>query len=367
VADVAATEALRVGALGLLIIALPARADPAVEADARTSVYQDTDATTISTTAVAARANPTDQWTIRGRYLADVVSSASVDVVSAATGRFHEVRHEGLASAGLHDGTTTALATGIYSVENDWRSYTGAGSFARDFVNHQLTLGLSGSLGFNEVGRAGDANFHRELWEGSTSLEATLVSSPKDLVNVAYSLLLARGYQASPYRHVRFAGPVPGITIAEPETDPDMRVRQALAVRYNRHLFSDSAIRCHLRGYIDDWGIKSGTGGLEYVIGLGDFELGIFARGYIQTHARFYREAYTERLRYMTADRELSSFADAFSGLRVGFAHRGEVRGFLDEIRAEIKGTGFVFDYFEFPRLGSRRGIIAELALGASF
>jgi len=69
-------------------------AEPAVSVDARGSIYQDSDRTTIITNNVAARGNPSDHVGVDARWLVDVITSASVDVVSAATTAFHETRHE---------------------------------------------------------------------------------------------------------------------------------------------------------------------------------------------------------------------------------------------------------------------------------
>ena len=67
----------------------------------------------------------------------------------------------------------------------------------------------------------------------------------------------------------------------------------------------------------------------------------------------------------MTADRELSTFADVFGGVRAGY--RGTPARALEELRAEIKVEGFHFHYFDYPLLPDRSGIVAELGLGVSF
>jgi len=345
-----------------------ASAQPAADVaavDARTSVYADDDETFISTTTVAARVKPEERVTVTGRYLADVISSASVDVVSAATTRFEETRHEVFGSASYQDGTNTLAAAYVYSVENDWRSHTGNATVGRDFLEHRLTLALSGTLGMNRVGRADDPTFAEELMTASGALTATIVASKDDLVSVTYNALVASGYQASPYRFVRFAGPIAGVPISQQEEMPNRRVRHALGLRYNRHLFRDTALRSHARGYVDDWGVASGTAGSELAIGFGPLEAGPFVRGYLQSAATFYDESYQERRRYMTSDRELGAFADAFGGLRFALFQRWA--GPFEALRAEVKAGGFLFRYFDFPMAPTRRGLTADLALGATF
>jgi hypothetical protein len=327
----------------------------------RSGVYQDTDRTTIETTTVAARANPTASLGVEARYLVDIISSASVDVISAATSGFNEIRHEAEGGLTLHDDVATVSASYIYSVENDWESHTVNGNISRDFADHAVTLGIGGTGQTNAVGRSGDRNFHRTLDALGGTAFFTVATSPRDLVSLTYSLASLDGYQASPYRYVGVRAAT-GPPLGAPETDPQTRLRHAVTLRWNRHVGEDSALRMHMRGYGDDWGVLSGTAGAELRIGLGNWEVGLNVRGYAQTGADFYRATYSQPLRYMTADRELSPFVDAFGGGTLGWrrAHAGA----LEELRFELKAEGFGFWFLDFPRLPERAGVVGELAVG---
>lgn len=358
--------ALIAGISAASLVALTARAQPVATVDARAGIYLDSDHTTIVTTTAAASGTIKDRVTISGRYLADIVTSASVDVVSAATAKFEETRHEASGSVAYADGTTTGSLGYVFSIENDWTSHSINGGASRDFYDHQLTASLGGSLTFNAVGRSGDENFARDLTQGSVALGASVVPSKNDLVNVTYTFMVLSGYQASPYRFVYFKSPaVTALTAGNPETDPEGRIRHALGARWNRHVFSESAIRSQARVYLDDWGVISGTLGVEYVVGFGPVDAAVFARGYGQRAATFYEATYEERRRYMTADRELSTFVDAFGGVRVGY--RGHFTKVIQEFRAELKAEAFVFHYFDYPLLVDRTGFTLETGLGASF
>lgn len=358
-------RALLLAAL-VALAAPPAAAGPDVSIDARTGVYQDTDHTFISTSMIAARATVKDLVTLKGKYLADVVSSASVDVVSAATQHFDELRHEIEGGASYADGTRTASLAYVFSGEHDWLSHSVRAGFSHDFRQHTLTIGAGAALTFNDVGRAGDATFHRDLTQGVGSIDATLVAGRDDLLSLSYSLIVLSGYQASPYRFVFFRSPsVPGQLVGNPETVPDERLRHALGLRWNHHVGSDSAARSHVRAYADDWGVLSATAGLEYVVGLGAFEVGPIVRGYVQDRAELYAPQYEKRQRYMSRDKELSTFVDVFGGLRA--AYRGSPGKSFAELRAEVKVEGFYFHYFDYPLLPNRYGVIGEVGLGASF
>jgi Protein of unknown function (DUF3570) len=346
------------------LVGTSAAAQDVVRADARAGIYQDSDHTTIGTATTAVRGTIEDVITLKGRYLADIISSASVDVISAATDHFDEIRHEAEGGVTYADGTNTINGTYIYSIENDWSSHTGAAGVGRDFFDHQLTLGLGGSFVFNDVGRQDDDNFAEELLIGSVTASAAIVASPDDLVSLAYSLTYASGYQASPYRFAYLGDPT-GLTIGAPENHPDRRVRHALAVRYNRYLFKHTALRSHARVYTDDWGIVSGTAGTELLVGFPPFEVGARVRGYLQGPAAFYEAVYPAAQRYMTADRELGAFADVFAGGVVALRH--DFNATVETLEVEARVDGFYFKYFDFPRLPQRTGLTAELGLGISF
>lgn len=393
--QLAPAVALAIGAT--LAIPLSASADWSGGVDARSSLYQDTDRTTIWTTIANGRVSPTDVLTFNGHYLADIISSASVDVVSAATTRaqcavtlpttiadkcaqnpFHETRHEGAGSVAYADGTNTATLGYTYSKENDWRSHSVSAAYSRELVNKQLTLGLGGSYTNNAVFRSRDDNFRQRLDQLSVSINAGIVGTKRDFITLDYTFMFLTGFQASPYRAVKYGCGAPtnfadwmACPTGELEGDqdhslsPERRLRHALAVRWNHHLFRDTAIKSHLRGYFDSWGVLSATAGTEYVVGFGDFEIGAFVRGYAQKGATFWKDVYPERMRYMTADRELSPFIDGFGGLRLAYLRERRL-GFFEGLRAEVKATGFAFKFLDFARLPHREGIIGEIALGAS-
>ncbi|MFT3770039.1 MAG: DUF3570 domain-containing protein [Minicystis sp.] len=384
-------------ALTVLTGALPARAEWSGGVDGRSSIYQDTDRTTIWTTIVGAHVSPKDVITFNGHYLADIITSASIDVLSSATTRaqcltpspstpidqckqqpFHETRHEGAGSFVYADGSNTATLGYVYSKENDWRSHSFSASYARDLLNKQLTLGIGGSFTTNDVWRSHDESFRRSLNQGSVSLNAGIVGSKRDFISLDYTLMYLRGYQASPYRSVAYGCPAPhtrddwfscGLVDAmgqhPPETVPDQRIRHAVAVRWNRHVFQDTVFKTHLRGYVDSWGVLSATAGTEYVVGFGDLELGVFVRGYAQKGATFWQDIYDQKRKYMTADRELSPFIDGFGGIRFGYL-RDRRLAFFESLHAEVKVTGFAFKFLDFVRLPHREGIVGEIALGAS-
>ena len=77
-----------------LLVTSVASAQELAKVDERAAVYQDSDHTTIVTNNVAARGTPGKHFGVDARYLVDVISSASVDVISAARSEERRVGKE---------------------------------------------------------------------------------------------------------------------------------------------------------------------------------------------------------------------------------------------------------------------------------
>lgn len=353
--------------VGLCLVASCGGAPPggrAVTADVRTALYQDSDHTTIGTVATAVRARPTEELTIAARNVVDVTTTASVDVISAATHRWDEPRSEVMGGVGLADGTASLDVAYTYSAENDWWSHTAAAGGSIDLDDHRVTLSLGGSYGYNDIGRASDPTFSREMHTATGRAGIVWVATPEDLWSLGYDLGVALGYQESPYRYARFRDVVSdGLLQTSPESVPDLRMRHAVTLRWAHAISADVSLRSHARLYGDDWGVMSATGGTEIRGALGEWELGFSARLYAQLGATFFRDVYTQPQRYMTSDRELSPFWDVFAGPVLSWRAPA---GPFSELHFEARATGFAFQFLEFSRLPERFGIVGELALGGS-
>ena len=206
----------------VLLAARAARAEPEGEhatVVVRESAYVDDDHTTISTTAVAVRTRPTASLIVSARYIADAVSSASVDVVTAATGRWSELRSEVLTGVAYADGTTTVSLDYVYSHENDGDSHTASLGGSRDLLRHNLTLAAGASYVDNRIGRANDLNFDERMHTLGGSARAVWTATPEDIVTTSYDLSRSSGYQASPYRYALVAE-MSGVPIAFAEEVP---------------------------------------------------------------------------------------------------------------------------------------------------
>jgi len=342
-----------------IAMAAGAQAQPrepgAGQVSSKLSVYTDDDATTVKTTSLDGTVGVASGLEIGAHVLVDAVSSASVDVVSAATNRWTESRIEtgGRVTKSIRSIVDLGL-TYVHSQENDWRSHSVQGTLGKDFFAKNTRVDLGYGYTGNQVGRANDPNFEDELAVHSLQLGLTQIIDAKTLLSATYSAQLSSGYHASPYRFVRLGNTGVGM----PESHPTSRRRQALTFRALRSLHRRVALDGSYRIYGDDWGIVSHTATvalrfqpLESVVAR------IRVRGYTQGQASFYREQYMDAMTHMTSDRELSKFWDLGTGVKV----RWTTKHFDLDLKVDV----IRYTFLNFARLAERLAIVADV--GAAF
>jgi len=344
--------------LQLTLMMLPAIAHAQVadqepgKGDAKGSVamYADSDKTTVVTSVAEGSVRLPQPVTINAHALVDAVSSASVDVVSAATSRFTENRVELGTNAQIGFSQSTEGTIGYtHSGENDWQSHAVEVGLSRELANKNAKLSIGYGFTRNYVGRAHDPTFEKLLYVQGSQVGISQVLDKRTLVTLAYTISHASGYQGSPYR---FVTTMDGF--AAPESPPEQRTRHAVTLRAMRVLGDSNVVDAQYRIYIDDWGILSHTAELAFTHEFSrEWSLRLRARGYRQSHASFYEETYEMPMRYMTVDRELSTFWDALGGIKLGYVG--------DSWDLEAKVDSIVYRFEDYARLHGRVAIVSGL------
>ena len=309
-----------------------------------TLLYTDTDNVRVLTNQVAVGHDlGTEGASVSARGLVDVVSAASVDVVSHATARFDEIRIEGDLAVAYPIGEVLPSLSYRISREPDYRSQgVGAGAELR-LGTPDTVLGVHYTGTFDEVGRTDtpDAQFSEPLASHSADVAITQNLSTKTLLRLVYTLTYQRGYMEKPYRFVplftrrdlaQAAGDGTRLGLATfdryrqstrpAEEVPDDRVRHALASRLLTYIAPiDGSLRVDYRFYLDDWLVIGNTLEAALYQPLGErFRIESFLRAYYQTGASFWERTYLvnpgELPRYRTLDRKLSPYWAATLGTR---------------------------------------------------
>jgi hypothetical protein len=326
-----------------------------VEAAAQVLVYSDDDATTVTTAIVDVDATLPANVTLGAHALVDAVSSASVDVVSAATERWQENRVE-VGGRGAVSLSQVDLSVGYtHSQENDWLSHAVALGASRELFQRNTRLSIGYGLTLNTVGRAMDPNFERSIDSHSAEVGVSQLLDPKTRLGGAYTLQYLKGFLSSPYRYVVAAD---GTRV--PERHPDRRIRHALSGYVVRSLHRYLSGRIGYRFYADDWGVFSHTGSLRLAAEpLPWMVVGVEGRGYVQNRADFFLGQYQTSHRYMSFDRELANFWDAGAST--------DIAATWGPVTATAK-VGFIYYRFKnFPALEKRTALVAGGGLKAVY
>lgn len=343
-------------------------------------VRTDSDKTVVITPAIHFRKTlgPEKKTGISVGYLADVWSSASIDIRSAASDRVVEQRDE--------------LVAGVDHEQGLWTFGVGyRNSYETDYLSNALTLSakyeaferntifegrVSGAM--DTVGRSGDANFAEPVRTMSLWFGVTQVLSKKLLLQGSAEFRTSKGFLSSPYRYVPIGTDMKNCKTPQgfclPEAHPGLRNRFAAVVRTRYALSSMLSVGGGYRFYYDQWKIMSHTGTLDLSATLGrGLLLSLDGRIYQQGAAFFFAPTYTaaslsakdNSSAYVTRDRELSGIWNWRAGLRAEYASPlgrsgiGAKAGFLAAFTQ--------YHYPEFPGLDKVNALELAGSVGVVF
>jgi hypothetical protein len=293
---------------------------------------------------------------VSARYDLDVVSGASeriAHVVSSAS-PYRDTRHSAAAGLSYRPGATRLDLSYAFSTESDFRSHAVSASMQTEVLSRNTTLGAGYLHGWDrttarlENGATGDHD--DPLDTDSISVLLGQVLGPATKGELGYTLTVARGYQANPYRRVILydAGEAAAFNErVEPESHPLLRVRHGVGLRGSRFFAGPGAsIGIGARLYRDSWGLSSAALETEWNQHLGQrSSLRLRLRGSAQQAALFYRDRYTRGPigRYFSGDPELADLWTASAGLKLDARLGAGEGGFWDRVAVVVKVDGILF------------------------
>jgi hypothetical protein len=204
-----------------------------------------------------------------------------------------------------------------YSHEHDYRSESFNAGVSQDFFSHNTTLnaGLNfeSNLSFPLGGTPSPLTQMNGDWKGPDAsmheldavLGVTQVMTRRWLASLSYSYSSAHGYQNDPYKLISVVDPTTGQPQQQLyENRPRERRKQSLYFDNKIHLSRD-ILSVAIRGYQDDWGVKSVTADLRYRLQLSDSL-------YIEPHGRYYQQRAADFFHYfLVGSQPLPEYASA--------------------------------------------------------
>jgi hypothetical protein len=264
--------------------------------------------------ALLVRKSIADRVSVSASYYVDMVSNASIDVVTTAS-PYKERRSE--RGAGLdyvvRDSLISWSATA--SREPDYRADMTNLDVAQDVFGGMTTVSVGYSRGHDVVGRHGSPSFSETADHWQYRLGVTQVLTPRWLMSANFEAVSDTGYLQSPYRAARVFGAL------VPEIDPNTRSSRAVALRAVGDVDAvQGAVRAEYRYFWDTWDIRAHTAELGYSRHLGPLWLAdATLRYYTQRHALFYSDNFASEMTYMSRNRQLGSFNDRGIGLKASY------------------------------------------------
>jgi hypothetical protein len=363
-----------------------------INARATTEVggYIDSTATSVLTPSIGLLVeNPTAGWGVSGRYLVDIVSAASPDIVSTASPHWTEIRNAGNLGFRYKPGTFGVAVNASTSYTPDYLSVSAGGQLTQDLDEKNLTLVAGYGYGHDTIGvsRTPFSVFSHTLAYHSIQAGVSRIVNPSLVIGLYGDVVIENGDQSKPYRYIPIFTPAAAANIpvgASPtlvastrlqekplEQLPLERERYALTARLAWRGDNGTTLRAEERGYVDTWGLKASTTDVRYFIDLSRrWTIWPHARFNIQNSVSFWKRAYTanglgDLPALRTGDRELSSLftAGGGGGVRVALGKAG----FVDDLVLTTTIDAFYTSFADTIYVRERLSALAATALEMAF
>jgi len=331
--------------------AAPQGSNVTARASAEVGGYVDSTATSVLTPSVAGTVeDPTAGWGISGRYLVDMVSAASPDIVSTASPNWKEVRHAGNLGFRYKPGNYGIAANASTSYTPDYLSLGASAQLTQELDEKNLTLVEGYGFGHDTIGRTGTpfSVFSRTLDYHSISLGASRVVNTGLVLGLFGDAVLERGDQSKPYRYVPVFAPdvaarVPAGASATSVANTRLQARPLEQLPLERDRFAltgrlawrgeSTTLRLEERGYADSWGLRASTTDARYFIDASRrFTIWPHGRFHVQNGTSFWKRAYSATSVHdlpalRTGDRELGPLftVGAGGGMRIALGGAGSL------------------------------------------
>jgi len=259
-----------------------------------------------------------EKYSVSANYYIDMVSSASIDVMTTASPYTEERTQGSLALDTLH-GKTQYSVSYTLSDESDYTANTASLDVSHDLFGDLTTVSFGFSQGWDEVRKNGDNTFEETVDRRNYRFSLQQILTPQLMTGLNYEVITDEGFLNNPYRSVRYLddSSARGFSF-EPEVYPSTRTSNAIALNARYYLPYRAAIHGEYRFYTDTWGIDANTASIGYTHPWGKrwiFEAGY--RWYDQSSADFYSDLFprANAQNFLARDKELSTFTSQMFSL----------------------------------------------------
>ena len=287
---------------------------------------------------------------LSANYYVDMVSSASIDVITTASPYTEERTQYSLSGDYLRG--NTMLTVGVTSSEeSDFDATTYNLSISQDMFGDLTTLTLSYAYGDDTVRRSDDPGFFRDNTRQHYGIGVTQILTRNLISALNFEVITDEGFLNNPYRSVRSedAGSPRGYSF-EPELYPGTRTTNSVGLRAKYFLPYRAALEAQYRFFTDTWDIDAHTFSVGYTHPWNDFIFTAKYRWHDQTGAHFFRDIFprSEATNFRGRDKELSPLTSQTLKFSVAFEFLSDGAGFLDKGTVNLAFDHLMIDYNEF-------------------
>ena len=290
-------------------------------------------------------------------YYVDMISSASIDVITTAS-PYTEERTQWSLGMDYLRGNTTMRVGYTSSDEPDFDAKTYTFSVSQDMFGDMTTLTLSYALGDDLVGRSDDPAFERENDRQQYGVGLTQILTRNLIATLNFEAITDEGFLNNPYRSVRYidTGSALGYSY-EPELYPNTRTSNAVGLRAKYFLPYRAALEGEYRLFKDSWDIDSHTISVGYIHPMGPWIFSAKYRYHDQTGAHFYQDIFSrsEATNFRGRDKELSALTSSTFKLGASYEFINDVEGwgFIKKGTVNVSYSVLTVDYEEFSDLST--------------
>ncbi len=292
-----------------------------------------------------------DKVSVWANYYVDMITSASIDVVTTAS-EYTEEREEKSIGFDYLRGRTFMGLSYTNSEESDYSSDAIRFGISQDFFGDLTTLGISYARSRDTVTRNGDDIFEEDTDRQSYRVDVTQILTKNLVVNLNYEGITDEGFLNNPYRQVRYvdSDAARGYSY-EAEIYPRTKTSSATAIRAMYYLPYRASLKGEYRYYTDTWGINAFNAELAYTHPLGKgITLEVKYRFYYQTAADFYSDLFPiqNAQNLMARDKELVSYTTPTVGAGISYEFQPRWLPFFKKAEANLFVDWIKFDYADF-------------------
>jgi hypothetical protein len=345
---------LRLSALTMIALtaALPARG--AVLPDDRADVLYhryDGGGVTIDGPSLLVRKKFAEKYSVSANYYVDMVSSASIDVVTTAS-PYKEQRTQGSFGFDMLNGKTQYSLSYTNSDENDYTANTASFDLSQDMFGDLTTVSFGYSQGWDEVRKRGDGTFSESIDRRNYRLGLSQIVTPQLMLGFNYEVVTDEGYLNNPYRSVRYldSSSANGYSY-QPEVYPGTRTSNAIALNARYYLKYRAAVHGEYRYYTDTWGIDANMVEVGYTQPwrkqwIFEFDY----RWYDQSAADFYSDLFprADAQNFLARDKELSTFTSHMLSLGATYELPPLGWKFIERSTVNLFYDRALYDYSDF-------------------